>query len=357
MRCRLQRTRLRPGPLIFIVVAWIVSAPAVARAHDPGLSALDVRVRGEVISVSLAMAPADAGAVGSGGEPEVRQALRQLARSAIGLSLDGEPLRAVDDEVSIGTSGATVRLSFEIGAAGKDDRRLTVESRVPQRMARGHRELLTITVNGRSATEVLLDAESDSATIVLGRSAGPGRAAGSFVILGIHHILSGYDHLVFLAGLLLVARSVRQLLVLLTAFTAAHSVSLALVVAGGVHAPPSIVEPLIAASIAWIGIENLRAERRPAPWFVVFGFGLIHGFGLAGALIDLGLGSSAARIALALLCFNAGVEAGQLAVAAALLPVVRAMRARPAWQAKLVPACSVLIAIAGGYWLIERLSL
>src|SRR6185437_3327738 len=110
--------------------------------------------------------------------------------------------------------------------------------------------------------------------------------ASSFVSLGISHILSGYDHLVFLAGLILAARTVRELLVALTAFTAAHSLSLALVVAGGVHAPPSIVEPLIAASIAWVGIENLLRDRSGSRWWVVFGFGLVHGFGFAGALLE-----------------------------------------------------------------------
>ena len=90
-------------------------------------------------------------------------------------------------------------------------------------------------------------------------------AAWHFLGLGVRHILSGYDHLVFLAGLLLAARTVRELVVALTAFTAAHSVSLALVVIGGVHAPPSIVEPLIAASIAWVGVENLLRGRRGAP--------------------------------------------------------------------------------------------
>ena len=160
----------------------------------------------------------------------------------------------------------------------------------------------------------------------------------------------------FLAGLLLAARAVRELVVALTAFTAAHSVSLALVVIGGVHAPPSIVEPLIAASIAWVGLENLlQRGQHGARWLVVFGFGLIHGFGFAGALMELGSGPSAAEIALALISFNAGVEAGQLAVAAAMLPLVWMIRSRPVWQRRLLPLCSVMIVMAGGYWLIERL--
>jgi hydrogenase/urease accessory protein HupE len=201
----------------------------------------------------------------------------------------------------------------------------------------------------------MLDADSHSLEVGVAASPSTAGKASSFMTLGIRHILSGYDHLVFLAGLILAACTVRELLVALTAFTAAHSLSLALVVLGGVHAPPSIVEPLIAASIAWVGVENLIRDRRGSRWWVVFGFGLVHGFGFAGALLDLGFGSSAAGVALALLSFNIGVETGQLAAAAVMVPVVWAIRSRPAWQARLVPACSMLIAIAGGYWLVERL--
>lgn len=204
--------------------------------------------------------------------------------------------------------------------------------------------------------ETLLDWNSGPVTIELEAvSPSMARAAGRFLELGFRHILGGYDHLVFLAGLLLAARAVRQLVVALTAFTLAHSVSLAMVVIGGFHASPSIVEPLIAASIAWVGIENLIGRQHGAGWFVIFGFGLIHGFGFAGALVELGFGSSAIEMARALISFNLGVETGQLAVAAAMLPIIWTIRSRQVCQARLVPLCSVMIVMAGGYWLLERL--
>jgi hydrogenase/urease accessory protein HupE len=179
--------------------------------------------------------------------------------------------------------------------------------------------------------------------------------AWSFLKLGNQHILSGYDHLLFLAGLFLAAFSARQLIALLTAFTVAHSISLALVVFGGVHLPASIVEPLIAASIVWVGIENLSGARHRRRWLVVFAFGLIHGFGFAGALTDLGLGSSAMEVGTALFVFNVGVESGQLLVAAAILPLLWLIRSGSMWQTTLQPLCSALIAVAGGYWLFTRL--
>ena len=271
--------------------------------------------------------------------------------------------------MSFDDGGARIVLSFAIPRSTQP-RRLTVTSEVPKRLARGHRELLVVTVSGRVASETLLDVESDSATIDSGAtSTSAFRRAWSFLVVGVAHILSGYDHLVFLAGLLLAARRVRELVIALTAFTAAHSVSLAAVVFGGVQAPGSIVEPLIALSIAWIGVEIVRG--RPTPGLnsqfptansqsdrgrvaVVFGVGLIHGFGFAGALTEIGYGSSVAEVALALFSFNAGVEAGQLAVAAALLPLVWMLRSHPPLQAKLLPVCSALIALAGGYWFIAR---
>jgi hypothetical protein len=215
---------------------------------------------------------------------------------------------------------------------------------------------MVVASGDRVLTQRLLDAGSGPAAIDLeAASPSAARAAWRFLGLGVRHILHGYDHLVFLAGLLLAVRTVREFVGALTAFTAAHAVSLALVVIGGVHAPASIVEPLIAASIAWVGLENLRHRQHGARWLTVFGFGLIHGFGLAGALMELGFGSSTAEIALALISFNGGVEAGQLAAASAMLPLVWAIRTRPLWQARLLPLCSMMIVAAGGYWLIERL--
>ena len=116
-----------------------------------------------------------------------------------------------------------------------------------------------------------------------------------------------------------------------------------------------IVEPLIAASIVYVGLENLLRQRPPPRWKLTFGFGLIHGFGFAGALRELGIGSSGLAVALPLGSFNLGVEAGQIAVALMASPLLWALRAQPALGTRLTRACSVLVVFAGGYWLIERM--
>ena len=206
-----------------------------------------------------------------------RGALISLARNAIHVSLGDEPLSSVDADASIDATGARVHLTFAVAASNDRARQLIITSDVPQRLARGHRELLIVYADDTVAAQKLLDGESDSIVFDLHRTTGdtPG-IAWSFLKLGNRHILSGYDHLLFLAGLFLAAVNIRQLITLLTAFTVAHSISLALVVFGGVHLPASIVEPLIAASIVWVGIENLAGAKRRRRCLIVFAFGLIH---------------------------------------------------------------------------------
>ena len=345
-----QRARRKLGPLILITLLF---ATAPLLAHDPGLSSLEVNITSLRTSAILSMSAADLNVLVTGSGTDAERALEELARSAVQISVDGQVLPLTATNIERDDKGASVRLSFAGGAGRKAGVR--VSSDVPRRLARGHRELVAVTVDGLPVSERMLDADSRSMAVDVAASPSTAGKASSFVTLGIRHILSGYDHLVFLAGLILAACTVRELLVALTAFTAAHSLSLALVVVGGVHAPPSIVEPLIAASIAWVGIENLLRDRSGSRWWVVFGFGLVHGFGFAGALLELGFGTSASGVAAALLSFNIGVEAGQLAAAAVMLPIVRVIRSRPAWQARLMPACSLMIAIAGSYWLVARL--
>jgi HupE / UreJ protein len=350
MKHRQERARRRPGPLALIAALAVAVAVdvAIVRAHDPGLSSLDVTVTGSTISALLSIAPADVALLGS--------ALPEVVRDAIQVSVGGEPLAVAEEELEGGPNGARVRFAFRSPESIDHALRLSVTSTLPRRLSRGHREVAVVTVNGHVLRERVLDGSNASLSVDL-VVAPPSiaRRAASFVTLGIAHILTGYDHLVFLAGLLLAAGTLRQLLVALTAFTAAHSISLALVAAGGVHAPPALVEPLIAASIAWVGVENLIGRRGGARWWIVFAFGLVHGFGFAGALLELGFGSSTRDVAVALVSFNSGVEIGQLAAAGTMLPMVYAIRSRPIWQTRVLPACSLLIVAAGSYWLIERL--
>lgn len=362
MAALLQRARRGPGPLILLVLALNV---ATLLAHDPGLSALEVNVSDRKITATLSVSAADVAALAlstveglspAGDQSQTAATLRDVASRAIHLEVDGEALVLEWQHVESGESGTRIRFVYSALQSNTPRRRLVVTSDMPNQFSRGHRELLTITANGRVAGEGMLDAEATSLAVDL-VAAVPSRVrqAWSFLTVGIHHILSGHDHLMFLAGLIMAAVAVRHLLIALTAFTVAHSVSLVLVAFGGVHAPPSIVEPLIAASIAWVGVENLLGRRGGTRWWIVFAFGLVHGFGFAGALTELEFGSSAADVALALLSFNGGVELGQLAAASLMFPIVRVVRSRPSWHTRLQPVCSIIVIAAGTSWLIQRL--
>jgi hydrogenase/urease accessory protein HupE len=174
-------------------------------------------------------------------------------------------------------------------------------------------------------------------------------------VLGVEHILLGFDHLLFLAGLLLACRSARPMVLIVTTFTVAHSITLVLGALNWFVLPASIVEPVIAASIVLVGIENLvRREPPPARAALCFAFGLVHGLGFAGALRELGLGQGGASFALPLLGFNLGVEAGQLLVVAVLLPALLLLRKRQHVARWVLPVASVCVTVAGSYWLLER---
>ena len=176
-----------------------------------------------------------------------------------------------------------------------------------------------------------------------------------YVQMGYMHILpEGLDHILFVLGLFLLSTRLKPLLWQITAFTVAHSLTLALSLYGLVRLPPTIIEPVIAASIAFVAIENLfTTELKPWRPFVVFGFGLVHGMGFAGALKDLGLQRH--DFLTALIGFNAGVELGQLSVVALALLAVGWFRSRPSYRRLVVVPASVMIAAVAVFWTFQRI--
>lgn len=171
-----------------------------------------------------------------------------------------------------------------------------------------------------------------------------------FFRLGVEHILIGYDHILFLLSLILVS-DFRSLVKIVTAFTVAHSITLALATLGWVEIPSDVVETAIAATIVYTALENLWIGDAAGRWKLTFLFGLVHGFGFAGVLRDLSLPTDG--FVRALVAFNLGVEAGQLAIVAALaVPAAALARSR---HARTIRGClSVAIALAGLGWLLDR---
>lgn len=188
----------------------------------------------------------------------------------------------------------------------------------------------------------------------------PGAPLLAYLWIGVEHIIFGYDHLLFVLGLCLLVRP-SQLLMTVTAFTIAHSITLGLATLAGITMPGPPVEAVIALSIVLLGREALSVQAgRPSmtqsyPWLIAFGFGLIHGFGFAGALSEIGLPPD--QEFWALLLFNLGVELGQIAFVIALLGAAFVLwrlvrRAEPITRT----LAAYAIGVAGMFWLIERVS-
>ena len=179
---------------------------------------------------------------------------------------------------------------------------------------------------------------------------------GAYLVLGIEHILTGFDHLLFVIGLLFLVGFNRRLVFTVTAFTLAHSLTLALSALGLLTLRPAPVEATIALSIALVVAEALGGERTLArrwPALVAFSFGLVHGLGFAGALKDIGLPQN--HLPIALLTFNLGVEAGQLLVIGAAFAVYRLLSRAPLFVATRTPALYAIGAVAA-YWSIGRIA-
>ncbi len=181
-----------------------------------------------------------------------------------------------------------------------------------------------------------------------------GEVVRRYLFLGFTHILpKGLDHILFVLGLFLLSLRLRPLLAQVTAFTVAHTLSLALAMLGLVHLSPRIVEPLIAVSIVYVAVENVFArELKKSRVALVFAFGLLHGLGFAGVLSELGLPRSS--FVPALLSFNVGVELGQLTVIAAAFLAVGAFRSRSWYVMRVAVPASLAIAAVGLYWAITR---
>jgi len=352
-------------------IALVLLFAAPLRAHDPGLGTTQVEVRRETLVVTVGFAPNDvrmllpasARPPSSPWSPADFEAaapeLRELAARLLEIRGDAGVLPWTEASVSFASGNSVI---FRLVCARPAASQLVLHSRVADRLPPGHRDYVSATdERGNTLLERLVGA--NDADLVINLPAGPAAQPGAqtpsfwgFLRLGIAHIWTGYDHLLFLFGLLVVCRSFRSIVAIISCFTIAHSITLALATLNVVNIPSSIVEPMIAASIAYVGIENLvrRGAEPPGRWALTFAFGLVHGFGFASVLRELGVGSSGHGLAMPLFTFNLGVEIGQVTIAAIVLPIVWQLRKNPTFIRRGVPILSGLVAAAGLYWFLER---
>jgi hypothetical protein len=302
------------------------------------------------------------------GEVRARHAdIAAYALQRLDVSSGGErcALAPTTQMIDSHTDGAYAVLAFsgECAATGPT---LSIGYRLFAGLDPQHRGLLNLIEHGQSRS-VVFSADTPQ-RVVGGDTSGPWTQLTTYVTEGVWHIWTGFDHILFLLSLLLPAVLVRsagrwttsdsfrdafvEVAKVVTAFTVAHSITLTLAALSIVVLPSRLVESGIALSVVLAALNNLRPVVANGRWIAAFGFGLLHGFGFAGALHDLGL--PAGSLALSLFGFNVGVEAGQLAIVVVFLPLAYALRSTWAYRRMLFAGGSVAIAAIASVWLIER---
>lgn len=357
-----------------LAIGFLALAPvAPAMAQDSGISIAQGRLRTAALELTDEFAPAD-----------VRQLLSETPANSTPwtqaeFDAKKEPLAALAAKLWVVRSGSTVLAPRDVRVEpGPDDKvsfhvafplpapadKITLQAAEFAGLPPGHRQFVSIADgSGSVIAKKLLSAADASLEISSAAQATGGRGGEKipfrfwgFLALGIEHIWTGYDHLLFLFGLLVVCRSFRSMVMIISCFTVAHSLTLALATWNVISLPSRSIEPAIAVTIVFVGLQNLwrRGEEPRGRWALTFAFGLIHGFGFANVLRDLGVGSGGQSFTLPLFTFNLGVEVGQIAVAALVLPIVWQLRKSESFVRRGVPALSGLVAATGFYWFLER---
>jgi hydrogenase/urease accessory protein HupE len=345
-------------------------------AHDPGLSTVQGVWTDTTLELVASFAPADAqqllAADGRNAERlnaanfgTARASLEKIGPKLWELSVHGVSIPPQSIRVEL---QAADNVSFTlVFPRPPEAEKVALRARQLALLPPGHREFVIVTDRqNHPLVKKLLSVKDDMIEVPVvpagstdmnrGESSGSAPTFWGFVRLGIEHIWTGYDHLLFLFALLVVCRSFRSIVAIISCFTLAHSLTLALATLQIVNFSSRLTEPAIAASIVFVGLENLvRGGDEPrGRWALTFAFGLIHGFGFASVLRDLGVGQHGDSVVVPLFTFNLGVELGQIAVAAVVLPLIWYVRKSDRFVRVGVPALSAIVAAAGTYWLIER---
>jgi len=361
----------------------------VVWGHEPGLSTSRVEVTDQVLRFEVAFAPSDIRTVLAEADrnevfARVQADLERHVASFFRLYREGQRLSEPAALSSVFNVGDNIAFRFEIPRGTGAQWAIHVEG-LPSLPKRHRHYLSMVTDDGVLLAEKLFDSAdvvlqlqlppstqvsktADGSPRAFSVTAAPAtpqeefsrtRMFSAFFKLGVEHLITGFDHLLFLFGLLLVCDRWKRMLLIVTSFTVGHSITLALATLNLIHLEGKWVEAAIAASIIYVGVENLmlRVTQPPARWVLTLVFGLVHGMGFAGVLRELGVGESAGGVVVPLVAFNLGVEAGQMVLAALGLPLLWQARKHEIFVRRGVPGLSLLIAAAGLYWLVERILL
>ncbi len=357
-----------------LLALLLIAACACANAHISSNGFLTLSVTGSRVAGSLELATRDAElAVGldTDGNGEVtwgearshEEELKSYVRSRLALMTCDISFGAL--QVNARVDGNYLWLPFTAACAGAL-RQVSIDYRLLQDIDPSHRGLLTLRAWGDTRTGVLTPGHGRQ-TFALDRPQ-PLRAFAEYLSIGVWHIWSGIDHLLFLLSLLLPAVLRRRdgqweaapiarpafvnILKVVTAFTLAHSITLSLAAFDVVHLPSRLTESVIAASIIVAALNNVFPRVTEGRWRIAFAFGLLHGFGFASVLAEMGLPPGARLVSL--VAFNLGVEAGQLAVVLAVMPLAYSVRATTFYRHTVMRWGSSAIAALALFWLVQR---
>jgi hydrogenase/urease accessory protein HupE len=347
-------------PVLFLLV--LLASAARADAHPAPFSYLDLDVSERSIEGSLVLHVFDAAHDLGIAAPQslldapaaqaVRERLIELLAPRLSFSADGRAQAPEWGDVEPLPDRQALRVRFRIPVASPA--RLAVGARLfPYDPA--HQSFLNLYAHGELRQQAILDGSGREH--VYYADSVPGRLAvlKTFLPAGLYHIAIGADHILFLVALLLLGGSARGLVRIVTAFTLGHSATLSLAVLGIVTPPAHLVEPAIALSIVFVGVDNLLVGPggRDVRAWAALGFGLIHGFGFASVLREQALPPDA--LGWSLLAFNLGVEAGQLGIVAVVGVALEGMRRHSQVMVhRFAVAASMAVVAAGAYWFIER---
>jgi hypothetical protein len=364
-----------------LVLAMLVHAGALA--HKPSDSYLTMRgaAGSEDISVRWDIALRDLDYVleldrdGNGALTwgEVRQRTNDITRYATGhleLSAGDKPClwqSAAPVQLDKHSDGAYAVLSLTAHCENLN-RGLKAKYSLLFDVDPSHRGLIQWIAPGSATSQALVFGTDSAQQSLALEPQGAWQTLKQYVVDGMWHIWMGYDHILFLLSLLLPAvlvrvgnqwapaaslrRSLVEVLKVVTAFTLAHSITLSLAALGLVSLPSRLVESIIAASVVLAALNNLKGTIEKRRWVMAFVFGLVHGFGFASVLVDLGLPKDA--LALALVGFNAGVEVGQMAIVVAFVPVAYWLRDTQFYRKGVLTAGSILVALIATWWFVQR---
>ena len=341
-----------------VATLFLLAFTGNAGAHTGGMTGFaTITISGTLVRYNLTLSDVPPGPLAEQmhlGQPGVAPDYRPLITAIsekIRLTGDGSSCTATEGRI-VPPTATTVSLTGTVDfTCPSQIRKLTIRDDMSEILGPSQHTLAAIVWSGGSQ-QYAFGADARETSVTVAEEAKASRGAGSFFPLGIEHILTGYDHLLFLLALMLCGGGLWSLLKIITAFTIAHSITLALAALDAVVLPSVVVESVIALSIAYVALENLlpryAVSRR---WAVSFLFGLVHGFGFSSVLREIGLPKE--NLLLSLLNFNLGVEAGQLTVVLLVVPILMRLKSK-SWEPRMVATVSGVILAVGLVLFVDR---